>query len=674
MSFALYGNLAQQAAAAYGVDPNVFTRLVQQESGWNPDAVSPAGAVGLAQFMPETAAGLGVDPTDPVSALYGAARHLRDLLDRYGNDYSLALAAYNAGPGAVDAAGGVPQYAETQQYLTAILGDQAPQTSSSRGATVVNQQAGSSSGGIESLLGVALQQLANSQLMGYLNYGLGEAGLTGNLNGSPTLPFMQYQQSVENADRAYQLDLSRYGLQVAEFNFAQRQSVAQQQLQTMGLLSGLRGPSNALAYDYALKGLSAPAGTEANPFAFLQGVNQPKSETPAALPARTGAAAGAPIAQVPKPQTPQLPGVNAPGGGGGFFNPGGDENPWTGWADPGQEEQAALAWDAPGTPGYGVAEALYGAEQAAGGTPNDMGVGGNIQNDDPGSHSVGGYSWEIPSYGRGGASLPFLGAGGSAAIVGDDPEGEPGEGDGDDENEEIAIAPNGPLIVLSRHGKGPFKLDPAFLQGQKRAGRGGSFDDPEVLPADDELPGDAGLRAFYEESLRHPIDPTDTHRFRDEAQLDPSQVHDVRGGMPFMERSKKIAMRVADLARRNQTWVPRLPTMAEGGVQTPLSTTTYSPEQFGQAPFLQQLKTGDQTSGGLYSGKRDIGGTDVPIFNGLNLRNYRNLLPSQQGLYRSFVESPEFMGGLGINFEDNLAAAARHSFSGRGATPAFMGR
>lgn len=116
-----YLKLARAAATKHGIPEDLFLRLVQKESGWNPQAVSPKGATGLAQLMPDTAARLGVDPTDPVDNLNGGARYLRMMYDRYGS-WRLALAAYNAGPGAVDDAGGVPNYSETQDYVAVILG------------------------------------------------------------------------------------------------------------------------------------------------------------------------------------------------------------------------------------------------------------------------------------------------------------------------------------------------------------------------------------------------------------------------------------------------------------------------------------------------------------------------------------------------------------------------
>ena len=114
------------AATRNGIDPALLKGLVAQESGFDPNARSGAGAVGLTQLMPGTAAALGVtDPTDPAQSLQGGARYLREQLDRFGGDERLALAAYNAGPGAVSKYGGVPPYAETQGYVNKVLANAA---------------------------------------------------------------------------------------------------------------------------------------------------------------------------------------------------------------------------------------------------------------------------------------------------------------------------------------------------------------------------------------------------------------------------------------------------------------------------------------------------------------------------------------------------------------------
>ena len=93
--------LAQQDAIKYGISPVYFVRQIYAESGFNPNAYSPAGAIGIAQFIPSTAASLGVNPYDPVSSLDGAARYMASLSNQFGGDYAKGLAAYNAGSGAV---------------------------------------------------------------------------------------------------------------------------------------------------------------------------------------------------------------------------------------------------------------------------------------------------------------------------------------------------------------------------------------------------------------------------------------------------------------------------------------------------------------------------------------------------------------------------------------------
>ncbi|HTZ88401.1 MAG TPA: lytic transglycosylase domain-containing protein [Solirubrobacteraceae bacterium] len=118
-----YTPLIEAAAARNGVDPAVLHGLIQQESDFDPNSRSSAGAIGLTQLMPSTASSLGVsDPTDPAQSIEGGARYLGEMLQRFGGNVEDALAAYNAGPGAVQRYGGVPPYTETQQYVSKVLG------------------------------------------------------------------------------------------------------------------------------------------------------------------------------------------------------------------------------------------------------------------------------------------------------------------------------------------------------------------------------------------------------------------------------------------------------------------------------------------------------------------------------------------------------------------------
>ena len=114
-----YADLFVQAGAKHGISPALLAAVAKTESGFDSSAVSSAGATGLMQFMPATAESLGVDAADPASSIDGAARYLRSLTAQFGST-ELALAAYNAGPGAVQRAGGVPPYGETQSYVQKV--------------------------------------------------------------------------------------------------------------------------------------------------------------------------------------------------------------------------------------------------------------------------------------------------------------------------------------------------------------------------------------------------------------------------------------------------------------------------------------------------------------------------------------------------------------------------
>lgn len=117
-----YSQLIAAKAQKYGIPVNVLTELVRAESGFNPNAKSAAGAMGLSQLMPGTARSLGVtNPYDPEQNLEGGAKYLSQQLKRFGS-LPLALAAYNAGPGNVQKYGGIPPFAETQAYVKKIMG------------------------------------------------------------------------------------------------------------------------------------------------------------------------------------------------------------------------------------------------------------------------------------------------------------------------------------------------------------------------------------------------------------------------------------------------------------------------------------------------------------------------------------------------------------------------
>lgn len=117
----VYAGMARDAARRHGIPEDLFLRLVQQESNFNPNARSHKGAIGLAQLMPGTAKDLRVDPNDPAQNLEGGARYLKEQYRKFGQ-WPLALAAYNAGPGAVEKHNGIPPFRETRNYVKKIWG------------------------------------------------------------------------------------------------------------------------------------------------------------------------------------------------------------------------------------------------------------------------------------------------------------------------------------------------------------------------------------------------------------------------------------------------------------------------------------------------------------------------------------------------------------------------
>jgi len=121
-----FNDIIKSQAAKNGIDENLLKAVIKTESGFNPNARSGAGAMGLMQLMPQTAESLGVsDPYNPYQNVEGGTKYLKKLLSKYDGNKEMALAAYNAGPGTVDKYGGIPPYKETQNYVKKVLAQEA---------------------------------------------------------------------------------------------------------------------------------------------------------------------------------------------------------------------------------------------------------------------------------------------------------------------------------------------------------------------------------------------------------------------------------------------------------------------------------------------------------------------------------------------------------------------
>lgn len=181
-------SIFEEASALYQIPSKLLRAVAKAESGFNPKAVSKAGAMGVMQLMPGTARSLGVsDPYNARQNILGGAKYLKQNLDRFGGDVSLALAAYNAGPGSVTKYGGIPPYKETQNYVKKIMADYTGNNTILAGRTVSTGTYGKTSGStaVSSLIGSGLtgSSLTAGSLLGSFtgNAGLSGAGSLGTL-------------------------------------------------------------------------------------------------------------------------------------------------------------------------------------------------------------------------------------------------------------------------------------------------------------------------------------------------------------------------------------------------------------------------------------------------------------------------------------------------------------
>lgn len=162
--------LIQQAAAKYNLSPSLLSSVAKTESNYNPNAVSSAGAQGVMQLMPGTAAQLGVTNSyDPAQNIDAGARYLSQLMTQFGGDTSLALAAYNAGPGNVQKYGGIPPFTETQNYVSSVLAGAGDSVPSSDTTGFIDLSSVSSDSGLSSGIWWAVGLAAFGGLMAVLS-------------------------------------------------------------------------------------------------------------------------------------------------------------------------------------------------------------------------------------------------------------------------------------------------------------------------------------------------------------------------------------------------------------------------------------------------------------------------------------------------------------------------
>lgn len=246
-------DIATAAAAQYGIPQDLFFSLIQQESSWRPDVVSSAGAIGPAQLMPGTAKELGVDPYDPAQNIMGGAKYLRQQYDKFGQ-WPLALAAYNAGPGAVQKYGGIPPYKETQAYVPKVMGrtsmEYQPRVSTQGSTTMTMTPDPQPRGGLFSRLFPGMQEdtaasvetdpfanLSRSQrtMLGFAALRDAAAALQGQEGG-------YFQQALGGFESAKERErLRRQGLITSQANLLQSAAALQQQIAAAEMQSRLYG-------------------------------------------------------------------------------------------------------------------------------------------------------------------------------------------------------------------------------------------------------------------------------------------------------------------------------------------------------------------------------------------------------------------------------------------------
>lgn len=487
-------------------------------------------------------------------------------------------------------------------------------------------------------LGAIIAQMnAQAQLAAQEQAGYYQPSTLGNMSGAqPTLARDQFAAAQADAQRQYQLDLQRYGLQVAQFNYDQRFGEAQQKLAGLNLLAGLKGPEDYLKYNYMMSNLSAPPGQAADPFKFTQGMNQQYTSPP--------------------PQAPNT-GTTPPA------------NPFANQANTGQQGS-----------GYTPSQQAQGQTQPPQGMQQSNAITGNQPADQallqaPANANGPGWTGADPAtlaefnrisgnmnqtYNNAVAQNPnfqlFAGggmSGGGAAIVGDSVSGRP-------TGHEEAVFSQGPFQVLNHQ----------QTQNAGLLGEGGGFGRPQQggasIPQGEQPQSHWGQGMWGQGAggqMAHPQQGGGGGQW-------------LSGMMQQFQSDPRYAAIWPQLQAMMSHWPgwggqqgQQIPHAATGGsfpAQASgdngfMSFTTHSPQDTQNAPFLQQTQ-GNMPNPAFQQRGDPLGPMGKSPF---SMNNYQQLLPSAQAMLQGYIETPTGMGGLGGNFADELERARRAQVSGQ---------
>lgn len=482
------------------------------------------------------------------------------------------------------------------------------------------------------MLAAYLQNLANSDQRAY-------SGLSGYLNGAPTLPREMMWQVQQQADRQFALDVASSGLQAAQFNYNQRMGEAQVRLQEQTLLASQRGPKNAIAYNYLLNDMAAPAGTE-RPSGGATGISQPYSDGTITMPssasgdlARGQQQAAAwnaahqsnPNGRVEQP-SPGNVSMTAVGGtdGGNITYDGPPATPSLDIPTPEAaavyHQQMSAAEQAYGNTGYtplpAMAEGGISMSGPADAKASQITINLGWLPEEANRRRESNDAWQrdggngltlsgIPGMAQGGLQM------GSPVIVGDPK----------------ASAPQSPNIEMAA----------PIVEG----GEPGMA----VMPVDKMAAGAQGGSPAFDEGYQAMMD-----------------------GVPDAQRMKAdkeyLAGVMACQAEKAQAPQGEMPMAASGGV---FSNTWYNPQEIANSPSIQKL-AGSMPTTGFGGNKLDytLPGTNtmLPAGNRANITTLSRMLPSELGFLEGVVETPREMGGLGLDFGDYLTSAQRAAPTG----------